>query len=136
MSLTANPNASVPLLLGAEYQDYLLFSDLAGPEMDVPTRSPARPTRTIKEPIQELPSPTVSDTSSFEDRTDGSVDESIFSAPERKEVLQLDEDGLNLDGIDDLEAFLLEISSDDVIFQIDDVVTIVGLHSGMGVCTC
>lgn len=136
MSLTVNANISVPLLLGREYQDYLLFSDLAEPPMEVPARSPARANRAVKDCIKELPSPTVSDASSFEDRTDGSLDESIFSTPEKTEQLELDEDGVNVDGIDDLDAFLAEICSDEVIFQIDDVVTIVGLHSGMGIRTC
>lgn len=117
-------------------------------DIQIPQRSPRRPLRSKcdfadirgKQNVSASPC-SVLDSSSFEYRNDDSEKsstESIFSDDEiavYEENVTLDEFGLDLSGIDDMELFLSEIYTDengpsDIIFEVDDVVNIVAIHSG------
>ncbi|ABN66611.2 hypothetical protein PICST_31800 [Scheffersomyces stipitis CBS 6054] len=118
---------------------------------EVPQRSPARPSKLDFHKLELPSSPTsrysMSDASSFEEKsTDySSISEaSIFTrtppsspGPEIRtnQEVELDEFGLDLNGIDEEELFeemqLTENGkSSNVIFEIDTVITVVGIHDG------
>ena len=83
----------------------------------------------------------VLDSSSFEYRNDDSEkssNESIFSNEGNvgnfNDQPIVDEFGLNLEGIDDLDMFLSEIDIDEngqsnIVFQVEEVINIVAIHS-------
>ncbi|ODV70529.1 hypothetical protein HYPBUDRAFT_4388 [Hyphopichia burtonii NRRL Y-1933] len=106
-------------------------------EIKVPQRSPARLSHNaISEYISQmnsklkLYSPDLTDASSFEDRNDGSdksISESIFSTESVKQEEPADD-------IEDWEMLLDEIELDDngdsnLIFQVDEVVSVVAIHN-------
>lgn len=114
-------------------------------DIPIPQRSPRRPVRKNmnlddKQNISASPC-SVLDSSSFEYRNDDSEkssDESIFSNDgdigNYNDQPIVNEFGLDLEGIDDLEMFLSEIDIDEngqsnIIFQVDEVVNIVAIHS-------
>ena len=114
-------------------------------DIPIPQRSPRRPVRknmnlNVKQNISASPC-SVLDRSSFEYRNDDSEkssDESIFSndgfVGSYNEQPIVDEFGLDLEGIDDLDLFLSEIDIDEngqsnIIFQVEEVINIVAIHS-------
>lgn len=114
-------------------------------DISIPQRSPRRPVRQNmnlngKQNISASPC-SVLDSSSFEYRNDDSEkssNESIFSSDgvigDYNDQPNVDEFGLDLDGIDDLDMFLSEIDIDEngqsnIIFQVDEVINIVAIHS-------
>lgn len=114
-------------------------------DIPIPQRSPRRPVRKNmnlngKQNISASPY-SVLDSSSFEYRNDDSEkssNESIFSndavVGNYNDQPIVDEFGLDLEGIDDLDMFLNEIDIDEngqsnIIFQVDEVINIVAIHS-------
>ncbi|CUM47278.1 uncharacterized protein AC631_01939 [Debaryomyces fabryi] len=116
-------------------------------DIPIPERSPRRPVRKNmnisdfhpKQNISASPC-SVLDSSSFEYRNDDSEkssNESIFSHEGILEDDQhpiLDEFGLDLESIDDLDLFLSELDIDEngksnIIFEVDEVINIVAIHS-------
>lgn len=120
--------------------------EITNNDIAVPARSPRRPRNATaampmmnpKLNISDSPC-SILDSSSFEYH-DGSVKsstESIFSTDDymnnHEDESKLDEFGLDLEGIDDMDLFLNEIDINEmgessIVFQIDDVITIVALH--------
>lgn len=112
-----------------EFDDYLVYSTTLQEEIEVPQRSPRRPHGKDNghEPCTTASPSSVLDASSFEPGWRSSMDESIFS---HDNVSRQELDEVFLDD-EDLDVVFREMD-DDIIFEVDDIVNVVGIHVATG----
>lgn len=115
-------------------------------DIDIPARSPARispvtrprsPERLTKNNVMPS-SPEMSDASSFEYRSYGSHRSSRSSVFSNNDAIDVSDKAhvIDLDDDDDYELILelldyIDADEDDIVYNVDEVVNVVGIHSGI-----